>query len=743
MNASPAPSPSTDARPPTTPDGGSVETVRIAIAVAVHQRRATTVAWLRSLLATDHDGLDLHLVLVDDGSTDGTADAVREVWPSAEIITADGHQFYARGTNLAIERALTGRPDFVLLANDDTVVDRNALRYLVACARTHPRSVVGPVLVHDDEPDRVFQTYPRWQTRYGGWRHRQHLRASSLPDQPLEVEVIVGNCILAPAEAIAEGGLLDDRGVHNWVGDAEWTPRLARAGWRLLIEPRARVRCLPNRTIPSPWTGGARGVVRALTDPLSPYSWRATWANRVVSGPDPARGALAFTIHLTRLGLRRVRRQGWPDWPDEPVPGPGAMPLAADTAPHATVVLIWPYLSWGGAQTHLIGMADHLGDSFTSRALVPDGTDPALVRLLTDHGIEVERYGPAVDLAPAPTIGAKVRRRAHDGQAHLALWRATRPLDPATTVLHVDLAPWSSAALVWVLCRRFDVFQTLHTAPPALSPLRRRVWRAKLELLRAHRRYHLTIGNRDAGRGFDRLLGRALGAALTPTAVDVELAERALASLDRTSERTRFGVADGVPLLVGVGQLIHRKGVDVAIDALARRARRGAAPVALRWFGDGPDRDALLARAERAGVGDQVVLVAPSEVPTRIALFHAVAAADLAVQPSREEGLPLALVEAMALGVPVIASAVNGIPEVVEPGVSGLLVPPADVDALSAAIDRLLAEPGLAQQLADAGRGRIRPDHDLAAVAATTAQLYRHALDRRALDGRASSGGRR
>ncbi len=97
------------------------------------------------------------------------------------------------------------------------------------------------------------------------------------------------------------------------------------------------------------------------------------------------------------------------------------------------------------------------------------------------------------------------------------MWQATRRFDPATTVLHVDLAPWSSALLVWALSHRFVVFQTLHTAPPVLPFARRWVWRTKIELLRAAPDYHLTLGNRDAGLGFDRLLGHALGATLTPT----------------------------------------------------------------------------------------------------------------------------------------------------------------------------------------------------------------------------------
>ncbi|MEZ5176881.1 MAG: glycosyltransferase [Acidimicrobiales bacterium] len=160
---------------------------------------------------------------------------------------------------------------------------------------------------------------------------------------------------------------------------------------------------------------------------------------------------------------------------------------------------------------------------------------------------------------------------------------------------------------------------------------------------------------------------------------------------------------------------------------LAALARRSDPPAAVRWFGSGPLLDVLDARARETGI--DLVILPPDAAPSRADLFRAFAAADAYVQPSREEGLPLALVEAMATGTPAVASAVNGIPEVVADGETGLLVPPDDPAALAAALDRLLGDADLADRLGRAGADLVARRHGLLAVAGTFEVLYRRGLE--------------
>jgi glycosyltransferase involved in cell wall biosynthesis len=144
--------------------------------------------------------------------------------------------------------------------------------------------------------------------------------------------------------------------------------------------------------------------------------------------------------------------------------------------------------------------------------------------------------------------------------------------------------------------------------------------------------------------------------------------------------RARLGYASDDFVLGTVARLDPRKGLDTVVDALSVNALRHPR---LRFLvvGDGGERTRLAARAEAHGVAGRVAFV-----PHQIHVTPYLAAMDLFVAPSRTEGLGLAIIEALAAGVPVLASSVGGIPEVVEDGVCGRLLPPDDVKRWAAAI---------------------------------------------------------
>ena len=179
-----------------------------------------------------------------------------------------------------------------------------------------------------------------------------------------------------------------------------------------------------------------------------------------------------------------------------------------------------------------------------------------------------------------------------------------------------------------------------------------------------------------------------------------------------------------VPTLISVGRFSYPKDFATLVDALARLA----APHRALLVGDGPCRASIAADTRRRGI-DVTFAGGRVDVPALLA------AADVFVLSSRSEGLPLSVLEAMAAALPVVATRVGGIPEVVVDGETGILVDAGDAAGLAAALERLLADAELRARLGRAGRRRAEKEFDLPRFQAAHVAVYRRELARRGLDG--------
>ena len=175
-----------------------------------------------------------------------------------------------------------------------------------------------------------------------------------------------------------------------------------------------------------------------------------------------------------------------------------------------------------------------------------------------------------------------------------------------------------------------------------------------------------------------------------------------------------------------VGRLIAGKGQRDLIEAVHIVRGRGLS-VVLRLVGAGPDRDVLAGLIARLGIGDAVTLEGGVN-QDRIRNYYE--NADLFALPSYAEGLPVVLMEAMAMGIACVSTHVNGIPELIEDGVSGVLVAPSDVTGLADALERLVRDNTLRQRLAENGRMRVLQHYDLNTNLVELAELFWHRLGR-------------
>lgn len=324
------------------------------------------------------------------------------------------------------------------------------------------------------------------------------------------------------------------------------------------------------------------------------------------------------------------------------------------------------------------------------------------------RGMQVTVIGPAAT-RPQPPAGflpleiAGRPRPARDTAAVLRLRRMLRQLQPAVVHAHgMRAAAVTALALTAVPGRRPALLVTVHNAAPAGALAAAVYW--ALERLTALRADAVLCVSPD-------LTARMRRAGAHEVAMAVIAAPPA-----GTGTKARADLsAAGRPVILGVGRLARQKGFDVAIDAMARLSGRDPVPL-LAIAGEGPLASHLAARAQAAGV-DIRFLGARSDVQALLA------AADVVVVPSRWEGQPLIVQEAMRAGRPLVASRVGGIA-----GLTGdeaaLLVPAADPAALAAAIGSVLGDPSLASRLAAAAAARARDLPSAAAAVDAAAAVY-------------------
>jgi glycosyltransferase involved in cell wall biosynthesis len=176
-----------------------------------------------------------------------------------------------------------------------------------------------------------------------------------------------------------------------------------------------------------------------------------------------------------------------------------------------------------------------------------------------------------------------------------------------------------------------------------------------------------------------------------------------------------------IPRIAIVGRLSPEKGHGILLEAVAKLAREDV-PVEVEIVGDGPFADAIRRQEAGLGIQDRVSHsgeLLPEEVARRLA------DADIFCMASFSEGLPISIMEAMAIGVPVVTTWISGIPELAVNEITAMTVPPGNSDALAAAIKQLIREPELCKRLAPAARSAVERLHSQEANVAALTALFR------------------
>lgn len=196
---------------------------------------------------------------------------------------------------------------------------------------------------------------------------------------------------------------------------------------------------------------------------------------------------------------------------------------------------------------------------------------------------------------------------------------------------------------------------------------------------------------------------------------------------DRVMERSEFRLDKSLPVLGTICRLIEpKKGLAFLLGAVAALEREAGKPVCqLLIVGDGPARQSLMSLGESLGIAERIVFAGERrDIPVLLSVM------DIFALPSLYEGFGIAILEAMAAGKPVIATTAGGIPEFVQHGHTGLLVPPADTKSLAAAIKRMLDNPDWAKVIGQNAQAQVRKQYTIESVVQQHEDLYELCLGR-------------
>lgn len=245
---------------------------RLAVLMSCHNRRDTTLTCLQKL---SQQAVACDIYLVDDGSSDGTSDAVKTQYPAVKLLKGDGNLFWGGGMGLAFAEALKVGYDYYIWLNDDTQLDPNALNHLLS---THHH------LTQQGQPNSIVVGSTRdplaGKWTYGGMvrlsRWRQ-LNFSPLEptEEPQACDTMCGNCVLIPHAVAEKVGNIDDDVFTHEFGDWDYGLRARQVGCSVWVAPGYVGTCSQNPV---------RGT---WNDPNLPLSQRFKKADRMKGGLQP------------------------------------------------------------------------------------------------------------------------------------------------------------------------------------------------------------------------------------------------------------------------------------------------------------------------------------------------------------------------------------------------------------------------------------------------------------------------
>ena len=365
--------------------------------------------------------------------------------------------------------------------------------------------------------------------------------------------------------------------------------------------------------------------------------------------------------------------------------------------------------------------------------ILPKKSSPEFLKFLREIDVECEFIDAQIVFSPAFSIIGRLKRQWRRIVSELETYRHLKKYDLKNTVLHLETAPWQSWILIFALSLRGNVFVTMHNALPITSGWKKFIWSKRLNFLLGLKNFHLFVANQNAKDSIKSLVTRENWEKIVLTRASINPAEieRVIQSdFNREDLLEKHRIPKDKFLILCVGQFIDRKGRWIYLEA-AQKILEQDHPVHFLWLTPVLPSPEDIKRIENYDLGDSFQIVLSESLgKNRFDVLNFFRIADIFALPSFFEGLPIAILEAMALGIPTISTNITAIPEAIKHFETGVLVEPGDSDALALAISELKRDASLRKKLSENGRKFILENFDERKSARIAIGNYKKSLER-------------
>jgi glycosyltransferase involved in cell wall biosynthesis len=396
------------------------------------------------------------------------------------------------------------------------------------------------------------------------------------------------------------------------------------------------------------------------------------------------------------------------------------------------VIFVWNYLEWGGAQIYFLSIIKNAPPEWRFTIVLPANSKPELIRFFEPYKVEFDFIEPQTEQNAAETVSDKLKRQQRRIAGEREIYRHLLKYDLANAVVHIEVAPWQSWILLYFLSLKTNVFVTMHNALPENVPnWRKKLWKTRLNFIFSRPTFHQFAANQNAIDSLKNFIKPKFWNKLILSRASInvtEIEKIGRLEIDREAARRNLNLPESKFIVLCVGQFIDRKGRWVFLESV-REISALNRDVFFVWLTQQKPNETDQRKIDEFEINDSFRLVLSKSIGKKhdevlrfFRLFDAFAL------PSFWEGLPIAVLEAMALGVPTISTRVNAIPEAVIDMKTGLLIEAGSAEQLSKAILKLYADENLRKSLSKAGRAFVLDNFDESVAGRIVLENYEKCL---------------